>query len=192
MDHFFTRLTPNFKNWERPSGQDGKCRSSNASKPLYEELYHFGWEEWLFEDYHLNSNEPDFQCQGFIEAFNQKNRHKDRVDRIYLYTKVGTNNNRILPGYYYVGYIDNVMRIEPLPKKESDVQRDLKAAGISPDSFLPMLPFAKNISFKAKDVYVDFSLVFQQSIQLQRGQYRFASYYINKHSNFLTAINNYL
>ena len=98
MKTFFTRLTSNFNNWSTPSGQDGKCQSSNALRPLYEELNHFGWEEWLFEDYHVNIDEPEFQCQGFTEAFNQKNRHKDRVDRIYLYTKVCKNNNRIIPG----------------------------------------------------------------------------------------------
>jgi hypothetical protein len=84
------------------------------------------------------------------------------------------------------------MRIESLPKKESDVQRDLNTAEIFVDNFLSMLPFAKNISFKVKDVHVNFNNVFHQPIQLNRGQFRFALYNINNHQNFQPQINNYL
>lgn len=191
MEVFFTRLTSNLNYWKNPSGQDGKCQALNALRPLYEESNHFGWEEWLFEDYHLKKDDPEFQCRGFLQAFNQKNRQKKRVDRIHLYSKFCANNNRITHGCYYVGYVDNVTRIEYSPKEASDVARDLRAAEIFVDSFQSMLPFAKNISFKVKDVHVRFNNITNQPIELNRGQFRFALYSMNSHQNFQEAIKKY-
>jgi hypothetical protein len=188
---YFTRLTPNFNNWEKPSGRDGKCRSANAQKPLYEEINGFGWEEWLFEDYRLNKNNPEHTCFGFLEAYNQQNENKSPADRIYLYTKVGANDKCIAPGCYYVGYIDNVQRIDLKSKSESDIITDLKAVDLHHIDFSPMLLFAKNISFKVKDVHVNFNHVFKRPIQLNRGQFRFGLYDVEKHINFLTKIKRY-
>ncbi len=95
------------------------------------------------------------------------------------------------PGCYFVGYIDNVKRIEPITKVQREVQADLSARDIHDNLFIPMLSFAKNISFKVKDVHVEFPMVYQQPIQLIRGQFRFSLYDLNDHPNFLTEINNY-
>jgi hypothetical protein len=189
MSSYFTRLTPNFNNWEKPSGRDGKCLGVN---PLYEETHGFGWEEWLFEDYHLNKNNPEHTCFGFLEAFNHKNKTKRHIDKIYLYTKVCANKKDITPGFYYVGNIDHVQRIEPLSKPENDVRTDLNAVELNQKGFLPMLPYAKNISFQVKDVHVNFNNVFQQPIQLNRGQFRFALYNLNNHQNFRINIISYV
>jgi hypothetical protein len=189
MTEFFTRLTPNFKDWQKPSGRDGKCSGAN---PLYEETNGFGWEEWLFEDYFANIDNPDFECIGFVEAFNQQNKDKNFVYRLYLYTKLCNNNNGHNPGCYFVGYIDNVKRIDPLSKGLQEVDSDLFKVGINQNSFLPMLSFAKNISFCVKDVKINFSNVYNQPIQLNRGQFRFSLYDLNEHPNFLTTINKHL
>ena len=103
-----------------------------------------------------------------------------------------TNNNVIIPGCYYVGYIDNVQRIDPLTKPENDIKTDLKAVDLNHNGFLPMLPYAKNISFKVKDVHINFNHVFKQPIQLNKWQFRFGLYDIQQHPNFLNQINNYL
>ena len=192
MNCFFTRLTSNFNDWRNPSGRNGKCNSSNAQQPLYEQTNSFGWEEWLFEEYHKMGSAPEHICNGFIEAFNQKNRTKGVIDRLYLYTKVCTNKVGIASGYYFVGYIDNVKQIAPIPKNQNEVQADLIAVDITHNGYLPMLRFAKNISFLFKDVHVKFPLVFTQPIQLNPGQFRFSLYDLNEHPNFLSAINNYL
>jgi hypothetical protein len=189
LNHYFTRLTPNFNDWNKPSGRDGKCNASDPTKPLYEEMRGFGWEEWLFEEYFENLSNPEYVCNGFVEAFNQKNKDKEHVDRLYLYTKLCNNNMGYKPGYYFVGYIDNVERIDPIPKLHNEVQADLIAVDLNHNGFLPMLPFAKNISFKVKDVHVKFPLVYKQPIRLNRGQFRFSLYDLNDHPNFLTTIN---
>ena len=185
MKEYFTRLTPNFNNWRKPSGTDGKCKASDSKKRLYEETHCFGWEEWLFEEYHKNVSNPDHVCAGFVQAFNQKNRHKNSISRLYLYTTLGKNKKGHLPGCYFVGYIDYVKRLDYLPKNNREVQDDLDAVGINHQGFLPMLPFAKNISFKVKDVHVKFPFVYERSFRLNRGQYRFSLYNLINHSNFL-------
>ncbi len=189
---YFSRLTPNFNNWNKSSGRDGKCTAVDPNKPLYEETHGFGWEEWLFEEYYENLTKPEYICNGFVQAFNHQNQDKDHVDRLYLYTKLCKNKMGHDPGCYFVGYIDNVKRIEPITKVQREVQADLSARDIHDNLFIPMLSFAKNISFKVKDVHVEFPMVYQQPIQLIRGQFRFSLYDLNDHPNFLTEINNYL
>ena len=189
---YFTRLTPNFNDWVKPSGRDGKCHATDPFKPLYEETNGFGWEEWLIEEYFDNLSNTDHACNGFVEAFNQQNLDKDFIGRLYLYTKVCKNKEGHKPGYYFVGYIDNVIRIESIPNTQNKVQSDLSAVDINHNGFLPMLPYAKNISFKVKDVHVEFPLVYKQPIRLNRGQFRFSLYDLNNHPNFLTTINNYV
>lgn len=190
---YFTRLTSNFNNWEKPSGADGKCGVGDSTSNLYEAHNHFGWEEWLFEDYVSNKHNPEKECFGFIEAFNNKNRNIDFIDRLYLYTKICNNNQSIEPGCYYVGHIDNVKRLKsPLPKTQDQVCQDLKAVGINHDNYLPMLKNAKNISFKVKDVNFSFKTHNDESssmIPLERGQYRFGLYNLETHTNFLSQNN---
>jgi len=190
---YFTRLTPNFSNWQKSTGIDGKCKCTNPKTPLYEEQFGFGWEEWLLEDYFENIKNSDFLCKGFIQALNQKNQGVEFIERLYLYTKVCINKKEIRQGYYYVGYIDNIKRLsytktDAINKK---ICTDLKNIGIIDAISSSMLPNAKNISFKVKDVHINFPLIFNQTIRLNRGQFRFSLYKTDKHPNFLTQIRNY-
>jgi hypothetical protein len=189
-NHYFTRLTPNFYNWEKPSGADGKCGVNDSNSALYEAHNHFGWEEWLFEDYFKFKGDPNKECFGFIEAFNDKNKKIDFIERLYLYTKICNNNQSIEPGCYYVGYIDNVKRLKsPLPKTQNQVCQDLKTVGINHDNYIPMLKKAKNISFKVGDVKFFFDKENLNSINLHRVQYRFGLYNLETHTNFLSQNN---
>lgn len=188
---YFTRLTPNFLNWERPSGRDGKCKSNDSTTPLYEEINGFGWEEWLFAEYHIHSSDNEFVCKGFVQALNQQNNHINLIDRLYLYTKVCYNQNGIKPGTYYVGYIDNVTHIAPIGKQLNEVNLALNKVCLNFDNHDRMLDLALNTLFKVKDVHLNFGNVFNQPIQLLRGQYRFNLYDIVNHPNFLNQINNY-
>jgi hypothetical protein len=187
---YFTRLTPNFKNWQNPSGNEGKCKCSNPKTPLYEEQFGFGWEEWMLEDYFEHMNELDFTCSGFVQALNQKNEQIDFINRLYLYTKICKNKYNKVPGYYYIGYIDNITRLQYAATNaiNKKICTDLKNVGIINAISSSMLPNAKNISFKVKDVHINFPLIFNQTIRLNRGQFRFSLYEINKHPNFLTQL----
>jgi len=42
----YTRLTFNSNNWKKPFRKDGKSTNQNS----FEGLYHFGFEEWLFDE----------------------------------------------------------------------------------------------------------------------------------------------
>lgn len=186
----FTRLTPNTKNWQKPSGSSGKCRAADRTKPLYEERNHFGWEEWLFEDYHAGKE----ICLGFLQAFNDKNRHVTSVDIIHLYTRICDGNE---PRQFYVGYIKDV---EVLPKNQratstqqkEQKQKDLKDAEITDFSNVdPMWKKCFNIQFERKNV-VFYENLLENEIQLNRGQFRFSHYDLedSKNRNILQQINN--
>jgi hypothetical protein len=189
-NHYFTRLTPNFCDWKKPSGRDGKCNASDPSKPLYEETHGFGWEEWLFEEYHTGKE----TCFGFLQAFNDKNRHVKSVEIIHLYTRICDGNE---PRQFYVGYIKDVkvlpenQRVASTQQK-GEKQKDLKEAKITnfPDND-PMWGKCFNIQFERKNVFLQDDHM-QCEIRLNRGQYRFSLYDLNDHPNFLTEINNYL
>jgi hypothetical protein len=112
----FTRLTPNENNWQKPSGRAGKCCAANPANPLYEEVNHFGWEEWLFEDYYAGKE----ICVGFLQAFNGKNRHVKSVEIIHLYTRIcdGKKSKQ-----FYVGYIKDVKVLPENQRAASDSQK---------------------------------------------------------------------
>lgn len=179
----FTRLTPNENKWQKPSGRVGKCQAANPSNPLYEQRHGFGWEEWLFEDYHLGKE----TCRGFLQAFNDKNRHVTSVDIIHLYTRICDGNQ---PKQYYVGYIKEV---KVLPKNQRTIskqlkasrQNDLKDAKISnfPDND-PMWEKCFNIQFERKNVFFAKNLL-ENEINLHKWQFRFSLYDLIDHPNFL-------
>ena len=179
----FTRLTPNENNWQKPSGRRGKCRAADSTKPLYEEVNHFGWEEWLFADYHAGKE----TCVGFIQAFNDKNRHVTSVDIIHLYTRICDGNE---PKQFYVGYIKDVKvlpenkRLASSQQKQSK-QNDLEEAKITnfPND-APMWDKCFNIQFERKNTVFHENFL-ENEIQLNRGQFRFSLYDLDSHPNFL-------
>jgi hypothetical protein len=188
MKDYFTRLTPNTKNWRKPSGNEGKCGSPEGL--LYEGRTGFGWEEWLFEDYHKGKE----ICLGFLQAFNGQNDEITSVEVIHLYTRICDG---VKPKQYYVGYIKDV---KVLPQNQRTASEDIKnkrldqlnAIGISNfqtnDS---MWKKCFNIQFERKNVFLQKDHL-QRKITLNRYQFRFALYDLNDHPNFLTEINKYL
>lgn len=190
MKKYFTRLTPNSNDWKKPSGRDGKCNATKFSEPLYEQTNGFGWEEWLFQDYHAGKE----TCVGFLQAFNDKNLHITSVDIIHLYTRISKVN---MPKQFYVGYIKDV-KVLPLhqraasTKKKELKHKDLKDAKITDfpldDS---MWGQCFNIQFERKNVFFAKNFL-ENEINLHKWQFRFALYDLNDHPNILTEINKYL
>lgn len=186
----FTRLTPNTKNWDKPSVRLGKCHSASPSNPLYEQMNGFGWEEWLFEDYHAGKE----TCVGFLQAFNDKNRHITSVDIVHLYTRICEGNK---PKQFYVGYIKDV-KVLPVNQRaastqqKEEKQKDLEEAKITnfPDDDL-MWGKCYNIQFERKNVFFAKNFL-ENEINLHKWQFRFSLYDLNDHPNFLTTINNHL
>jgi len=183
---FFTRLTPNLNKWQYPSGFEGKCGSSNR---LYEGANGFGWEEWLFENYHSGED----LCFGFLQAFNGKNAEMTSVEVIHLYTRICDG---VEAKQYYVGCIKDVKVLSKgirAASEEIKTKRlnDLERAGINyfsqNDS---MWKNCFNIQFKRKNVFL-MKCHKKCEIALLRGQFRFALYPINDHPNFLNQISNF-
>jgi hypothetical protein len=187
MSKFFTRLTSNSRKWVRPSGLEGKC---NSEIRLYEESYGFGWEEWLFEDYHKGKD----TCLGFLQGFNGKNNDATSIELIHLYTRLCDG---VTSKLYYVGHITDVKILSQNQRAASEATKkkritELNAVGINNfptnDS---MWNKAYNIQFERNNVYLQKDHL-QCEITLNRGQFRFALYDLNNHLNFITQINNYL
>ena len=186
MRKYFTRLTPNSHDWKKPSGTNGKCRAADSTKPLYEQTHGFGWEEWLFQDYHAGKE----TCLGFLQAFNDKNKEFTSVDVIHLYTRICDGNK---PKEFYVGQIKNIIVLPKKQRSASENQKkqrikDLNAVEIS--NFPcgdPMWNKCFNIQFERKNVILQENHL-ENEINLNRGQFRFSLYDLNKHPNFLTQL----
>ncbi len=183
---FFTRLTPNLNKWQYPSGFEGKCGSSYR---LYEGHTGFGWEEWLFENYHSGED----LCLGFLQAFNGKNAEMTTVEVIHLYTRICDG---VEAKQYYVGYIKDVKVLSKDIRAASEEMKmkrlnDLDRAGINNFSQNDsMWKNCFNIQFERKNVFL---MKYHKNceITLLRGQFRFALYPTNDHPNFLNQISNF-
>lgn len=190
MSEYLTRLTPNFNSWKKPSGREGKACNQNSPNRLYECANGFGWEEWLFNDYHINLNDKEALCFGFIQAFNRRREDLKHIKKLHLYTLVGENNQGIKEGPHYIGYINNVSRVEYQRRSFDEVSNDLADVDLSISENDPMVDFAINISFKVKDVKVDFKSVFNgEQRTLRPGQYRFAIYPLDQHQELYDFVN---
>lgn len=200
MKSYFTRLTPNFNNWRKPSGREGKC--GLIIKSPYEGINGFGWEEWLLNDYHEPNDQLDGYCYGFIQAFHKMNQAKEKVDRLFLYTKVCDGKSKT---NFYLGYIDNVEVLKhPFTKKSLNDKKLSFCKKADQDlSQLQITAFQNdltqmcledtlfNVRFKPNDVHIqDFDFQ-NRPILLQRGQARFKLYDLDKHPNILTELNKY-
>jgi hypothetical protein len=186
----FTRLTPNANNWKKPSGPAGKCYAANPTKPLYEQTNCFGWEEWLFEDYHAGKE----TCKGFLQAFNDKNKDITSVDEIHVYTRICDGKNA---KQYYVGYIKDVKILSQNQRAASDDIKNKRLIDLNVDGIPKfetnnhMWNKCFNIQYDRKNV-VFLEDFLENEIRLIRGQYRFSLYDLNDHPIFLTLINKYL
>lgn len=185
MKKYFTRLTPNKNNWEKPSGRDGKCFSAKSSEPLYEQTHGFGWEEWLFQDYHAGKE----TCLGFLQAFNGKNKTVKSVDEIHLYTRICDSKN---PKHLFICYIKDVQVLPLNQRAASKAQKDLKMRDLK-DAKIKDFPSndsmwqnCLNVQFERKNVVL---LEIPREIKLERGQFRFSLYDLGKHTNIFSQIN---
>jgi hypothetical protein len=185
MEKYFTRLTPNSSKWQKPSGPSGKCRAADSTKPLYEQTHGFGWEEWLFQDYHAGKE----TCFGFLQAFNGQNENFQSVNEVHLYFRRCDSKK---PKHFYIGYIKDIKVLSKNQRASSKVQMDSKIRDLnsvkvtdfpSNDS---MWHNSYNIQFERKNVIL---LKVPKEIKLQRGQFRFSLYNLIKHTNILNEIN---
>lgn len=184
MRKYFTRLTPNSGDWIKPSGRDGKCNSTKSSEHLYEQTFGFGWEEWLFQDYHAGKE----ILLGFLQAFNGKNKTVKSLDEIHFYTRICGSKK---PKHLYIGYIKDVkvlpvnQRAATEEQKDSKM-RDLKEAKLTDfPSDHSMWANCYNIQFERKNVFL---LKVPKEIKLEKGQFRFSLYDLSKHTNILNQI----
>jgi hypothetical protein len=184
MKKYFTRLTPNFNDWQKPSGRDGKCNAVDSAKPLYEQTHGFGWEEWLFQDYHAGKE----TCLGFLQAFNGKNKAVNSVDEIHLYTRICDSKN---PKHLYIGYIKDVQVLPVNQRAATKAQKDSKMRDLKDVKITDfpandsMWQNCFNIQFERKNVIL---LNAPREIKLERGQFRFSLYDLSKHTNILNQI----
>ena len=200
MIHYLTRLTPNYNKWEKPSGRDGKC-GLEINSP-YEGINGFGWEEWLFHDFHNQKNQLDGYCYGFIQAFHKMNKAKDKIERLHLYTRVCAGKSSKT---YYLGFIDEIEILKQpfnnkslIDKKQSfchNANEDLIEQNITgfEDDLLEMCSKDTlfNVRFKSENVHIrDFKFE-EREIDLPHGWYRFNLYNLNKAPLLLEVINNY-
>jgi hypothetical protein len=164
LSAYFTRLTPNENNWQKPSGRAGKCGLDIKSP--YEGINGFGWEEWFLSDYYAGKE----ICVGFIQAFNGKNKHVTSVDIIHLYTRICDGKKA---KQFYVGYIKDVQVLPENQRAASNSQKkqrltDLNAVVINfPDNDL-MWEKCFNIQFERKNVVFHENFL-EKEIQLNRG-----------------------
>ena len=180
---YFTRLTPNTNLWVKPSGPAEKCTNSTG---LYESRNGFGWEEWLFDDFHAGKE----VCRGYIQAFNGNSHANKTIDKLHLYTRICKNKKSVRR---YVGYIENVKLI-PLNKRGASQElkmkrlkdlQDVKINSISGND--PMWERCFNVEFQRSD-FRPVSSLLECEIRLKPGQFRFGLYNMIKQSNFIQEI----
>ena len=90
---YIAKLVCNRLGWTLPSGLDAKC--DNIQSGLFEATFHFGFEEWLFNEGHIITiGEEEFQF-GFLECFNNNQNipFPNENDELFLFTQLYSNNN---------------------------------------------------------------------------------------------------
>ena len=90
-----TRICWNTENWERPSGPEGKSKAEGS----FEQKYHFGHEEWLFDERMILS---DGYLYGYLQALLRPDCHKGKTYDIHLFSINSDTQDRL-----YVGCLRN-------------------------------------------------------------------------------------
>ena len=195
----FTRLSWNSKNWEVPSGPENKCYGT--SDRLFECVYGFGWEEWLFH----YIKHKDGYCYGFLECFNYNGRQSDSIEELYLYTRrcKGSCDKKSDSTTYYVGKINNVdvlgrehrdLIYQVILENEIEMKNDMQNAGVMDYEILcnemKECRSVFNIRFKKEDVHICKRKIDDRAIRLPKGLYRFQLYDIAKRKDLLKQLTN--
>ena len=147
------RLCWNTNEWRRPSGRDGKSKSSKS----YENEMGFGHEEWLLDDTKI----IDGYHYGFLEPLRVTSaKHYGMVYDIHLYT-FSPNKQRV-----YIGCLKNAVgvsdeesqKVYDYYKKKGwidEMQQDILYVGGTVSDFSPSFMF--NVKFKFKDAKLNYS-----------------------------------
>ena len=163
-----TRICWNTENWERPSGPEGKSKAEGS----FEQIYHFGHEEWLFDKRMILS---DGYLYGDLQALRHPECHKGKVYDIHLFAINSDTQDRL-----YVGCLRNA---EVLTDEErawatkeckklglvQEMDRDLKRIGVK-KSLKSVDP---NVRFKLDQVeleYPNYKLIDPKSLVGHRYQ----------------------
>jgi hypothetical protein len=152
---YITRITPNYNNWETPSGINGKCCGSKE-QPLYEYEAGFGWEEWLFNK---ENRKNDYQY-GFLECFNKTNFDQEKIyEEVYLYMRrCDTHTNS--GSSFLIAKINNLTKLsrdeafaindtfkDKITRMRTECQNNEKYFDLGPCRFI------FNVKFKIDEVY---------------------------------------
>lgn len=163
-----TRICWNTENWERPSGLTGKSKDKDS----YEQTYHFGHEEWLFDKRMILE---DGYLYGYLQALLHPDCHKGKTYDIHLFSINSDTQDRL-----YVGCLRNA---EVLTDEDRDwasteceklglvqaMDRDLKRIGVT-ESLESVHP---NVRFKLDQVelaYPKYQLIDPESLVGHRYQ----------------------
>jgi hypothetical protein len=141
-------------------------------------------------------------CYGFIQAFHKKNKAKELIDRLHLYTKVCDKKEK---HNYYLGYIDKVEVLkQPFTQKalidkknsfckqaENDLTQ-LKIVGYQKDlNEMCSEDTLFNVRFEPKNVHIkDFNFQ-QRPILLPHGWNRFNLYDLSEEQTLLNHLNKF-
>ena len=148
------RLCWNTNEWRRPSGRNGKSKSSKS----YENEMGFGHEEWLLDDSKIM---PDGYHYGFLEPLRVTSaKHYGMVYDIHLYT-FSPNKQRV-----YIGCLKNAVgvsdeesqKVYDYYKKKGwidEMQQDILYVGGTVSDFSPLFMF--NVKFKFEDAKLNYS-----------------------------------
>ena len=201
MRNYLTRLTPNYKKWEKPSGSSGKCGKPGG--PPYEGRTGLGWEEWLLHDFHNPMSQLDGYCYGFIQAFYKKNLSIKSIYKLHFYTRVCNGKSSKT---YYVGYITKLETLVPenMDKRVSykmtafcnQVIGDLSQLDVHDyKNDFDLMRCEKtlfNVRYKPSAVHiVDFNFI-DREIKLPHGWYRFNLYDLSKRPELFNQISEFL
>ena len=101
------KLVCNRLGWTVPSGLDAK--SDNSEYGPFEAKFHFGFEEWLFNEHHTIELSDGKYYFGFLECF-RNNRNFNTIDCLHLFTQLYSNalNLNQVNTKRYIGYLTSV------------------------------------------------------------------------------------
>lgn len=146
------RICWNTRDWKRPSGSEGKSRSSSS----YENIIGFGHEEWLLDETKIM---PDGYHYAFLQPMNAK-AHYGKVYDIHLFT-ISPDKQKV-----YVGCLRNAVGVSPEESAKvfrhyrsngwlQEMKEDVLFAGGTVKDFKPEFLF--NVKFKFADADINLS-----------------------------------
>ena len=197
---YITRLTPNFNGWRKPSGLEGKCKSSNPMNKLFEEIHGFGWEEWLFHFI----EDTDGYCYGFLQCFNRRKIKSKFINTVHLYTRLRNDGNKVNSKETHTFYVGRIDQLEVLGNEHNELiknlvsnnekmmKKSLSEAGIkNSDKLFDKIKSENkifNVRFKKASARMMTSL--GKKIKLPHGYYRFKLYDITTKNEFIKSLTN--